>query len=166
MRLLALDASYECIGWALFETDAHQEWLSSWGSIRPSGTCLDDLRADASTKIAGLIEAGGADTLAIEMPVMAKNAATTIKLAQLVGAIRLTAWLYVGEIIEIQPGSRLAALDIPIKTRRKVAKMLVVNTINALYKLELTDSQHDIADAIAVGHAALAEMRQERWASG
>ena len=112
-----------------------------------------------------MLRGSKADILAVEMPVVYKNAATTIKLAQLLGAIRWAAHHWVDRTIEIQPGQRLTALGLPLRVKRNAAKELVVHTVNALYKCKFTLNDHDIADAVAVGHAALLELRRERWAN-
>ena len=165
MRIIGLDPSLVCIGWALLERDMdlRLEWVSSWGTIRPEGETLDEKLHDAADKVGRLFDGGGADVLAMELPVVYRNPATTIKLGQLLGVIRYVAYRWTERTIEVMPGGRLSALGLPINLKRPVAKELVRNTVNALYKLHLEPQDHDIADAVAVAHAALVELKKEEW---
>ena len=167
MRILAMDPSLSCIGWALMETGEdelrHLEWVSSWGKAEPTGTTFDDKLASAGAIAERVLRGASADILAVEMPVVYRNPQTTIKLAQVVGVVRWAAHHWVDRVIEIQPGGRLAALGLPVRLKRPIAKELVINVVNNLYKRTFTMEDHDIADAVAVGHAALAELRKEQW---
>lgn len=165
IRILALDPSLSCVGWALMEysLELRQAWVSSSGKFEPCGKTLDDKLADAAGRAERIMHGCNPDILAIELPVVYRNHATTIKLAQLVGAIRWAAHHWTDRTIEIQPGGRLTALGLPMKMKRDIAKELVRNTVNALYKLDIEPDDHDISDAVAVAHAAMVELQREEW---
>jgi len=168
IRILALDPSLSCVGWALMEFDPElvRDWVNSHGNFRPEGDDLDAKLANAADTLGRMLMASPVDILAIELPVVYRNPATTIKLGQLVGALRYVAYQTTDRTIEIQPGGRLTALGLPCRMKRKTAKELVVSMINTRYKLELEAADHDVADAVAVGHAAILKLRQEAWGRG
>jgi len=154
-RLLALDPSTKVIGWAQFDGDD----LVDCGAYHVRGDNLDDKMADAAIWIDHHM--GAAYILALEMPVMWRNVKTTVRLAQMVGALRLAAFPYARAVVEIMPGSRLLALGLRINMKRAEAKKQVVRLVNAMFSLELTAKDHDAADAVAVGLAALKKMKLE-----
>ena len=159
-RLLALDPSTSCIGWALFVG----EELDTFDSYQPQGKTFDRLIANACDWLDNLGWRLMPKIIAFELPIVARNIKTTITLAQLAGALRFIAFSeitnYVGTVVEVYPGSRLAALGLPIRLKRAEAKRRVVALVNARFGLNLTQKQHDIADAIAVGLAAMRQMRE------
>jgi len=165
IRILALDPSLSCIGWALMEyaPDWRRDWVTSYGVVQPCGDTLDDKLAEIGGHAERLLRGSNPDILAVEMPVVYRNPATTVKLAQALGVIRWAAHHWTDRTIEIMPGGRLTALGLPMRMKRKDAKEMVRTLVNQVYKLELTAEQHDIADAIAVGHAAIVEIKKEEW---
>ena len=154
--LLALDSSTRVIGWALLDLSGLDKPLA-YGvetfrgdlheRLRQAGTWLDYL-------LAGTFDV---TTLAIEGQVVAKNAATTAKLAQHAGALKFVAMARGLDIIEIAPGQRLTALGLPWMMGRDAAKAQVLARVNARFGLALTADEHDAADALAVGLAAVAK---------
>jgi len=163
MILLALDPSLSAIGWCVMDTDLRDhECITAAGVFKPSGDSLDLKLTSASKWLDSLAEQYRPETIALEVPVVAKNIRTTIKLAQLSGALRLTAFQWTERTIEVYPGGRLAGLGLPIKTKRDDAKRLVTGHVNSIYGLDLDPKrEHDIADAVAVAHAAWSMLRQE-----
>ena len=157
--ILSLDPSTTCIGWAVMSLDA--SIVVKYGTHRPKGDTLDKKLADAYRWMLRMVEHwhytmrrdGGAH-YAFEMPIVYRNPATTIKLAQMVGVLRVAAFEWVEQTIEINPGGRLSALGLPVNLKRAVAKERVIANVNGLYGLELKPKEHDVADAIAVGLAA------------
>ena len=158
--ILALDASLSCIGWAVMSLDARR--VVEYGAYKPKGDTLDHRLADAFSWLRWMLdsERGEAATVfAFEMPVVYRNVATTIKLAQLVGVLRVAAFEWTEQTVEVNPGGRLAALGLPVNMKRAMAKKAVIANVNGRYGLELKAGNHDIADAIAVGIAATRRIR-------
>ena len=155
--MLALDSATRATGWALldlgdldaplaygvetFRGDLHER-------LRQAGTWLDYL-------LAGTFDV---TTLAIEGQVVAKNAATTAKLAQVAGALKYVAMAHGLDVIEIAQGQRKTVLGLPLTLDSKSSKIQVTALVNARFGLALTADEHDIADALAVGLAAVAKM--------
>ena len=106
------------------------------------------------------------EAIAFEMPVVYRNAYTASVLAQLVGALRYVAFAWTEDTYEINPGKRLAALGLSPRMRRGEAKRAVLMLVNARFGLKLKPKDHDIADAIAVGLAAMKEMTEQRYLEG
>ena len=156
--LLALDPSTTCIGWAVLTLDG--ERVVKYGTHRPRGDTLDEKLVDAYHWFLWLLDDGdtflgdAVTAYAFEMPIVYRNPATTIKLAQMVGVLRVAAFQWVEQTIEINPGGRLSALGLPVNLKRAVAKERVIANVNSLYGLELKPKDEDAADAIAVGLAA------------
>lgn len=170
--ILALDPSTTCIGWAVMPLDAAT--VTEYGAYGPKGDDLDHKLIDAHRWLRWMFDQykefaphttpGEAITVyAFEMPIVYRNPATTIKLAQLVGVLRVAAFDDVERTIEINPGGRLAALGLPVNLKRAVAKEKVLDTVNMMFSLELKRKDDDIADAIAIGVAASGKLRMEAW---
>ena len=154
--LLALDSSTRVIGWALLALSDLDKPLAygveTFGGdlherLRQAGTWLDYL-------LAGTFDV---TTLAIEGQVVAKNAATTAKLAQVAGALKYVAMAHGLDIIEIAQGQRKTVLGLPLTLDSKSSKIQVTALVNARFGLALTADEHDAADALAVGLAAVAK---------
>ena len=153
--ILALDPSLSCIGWAVLEPDASR--VVEYGTYKPQGKTLDEKLNTAFVWMLFRLERDFHEivsVIAFEMPVVHRNTATTIKLAQLVGVLRTAAFRWISETIEINPGGRLATLGLPVAMKRPMAKQAVLANVNGRYGLKLKAREHDIADAIAVGIAA------------
>ena len=168
--ILALDPSLSCIGWAVMPLNASA--VVEYGAYRPSygspgGGNLDEKLWDAYCWLRWLLDSEGRGenitALAFEMPVVYRNPAITIKLAQLVGVLRVAAFDWVEQTVEINPGGRLAAFGLPVNLKRPVAKERVIAHVNQRYRLELKPREHDVADAIAVGFAATIKLARELW---
>ena len=157
--ILALDPSLSCIGWAVLTLDG--ERVVEYGAYRPRGNTLDEKLMNARWWLRIVLGRMEEDVthFAFEMPVVYRNAATTIKLAQLAGVLRVAAFEWAEQTIEVNPGGRLAALGLPVNMKRAVAKFAVIANVNALFGLELKDSEDDIGDAIAVGVAAAKRLK-------
>ena len=164
--ILALDPSLSCIGWAVLTLDG--ERIVEYGKHRPRGDTLDEKLTDAHFWLRWMLDADSAispiygeqiTAYAFEMPIVYRNPATTIKLAQLVGALRVAAFPWVQRTIEINPGARLSALGLPVNLKRAVAKERIIANVNATYGLELKPKEHDIADSIAIGVAASRKLK-------
>ena len=156
--LLALDSSTRVIGWALLDLSDLDKPLAygveTFGGdlherLHQAGRWLDRMLGELT---------GNVTILAIEGQVVAKNAATTAKLAQHAGALKYVAMAHGLDIIEIAPGQRLTALGLPWMMARDAAKAQVLALVNARFGLALTADEHDAADALAVGLAAVAKM--------
>jgi len=77
--------------------------------------------------------------------------------------LRVAAFDWVEQTVEINPGGRLAAFGLPVNLKRPVAKERVIAHVNQRYRLELKPREHDVADAIAVGFAATIKLARELW---
>ena len=157
--LLALDSSTRVIGWAVFRLDNLDKPLA-YGVKKFNGD-LHERLYQSGAWLDGKIQDygwwGSMAVLAIEGQVVAKNAATTTKLAQHAGALKYVAMSHGLDIIEIAPGQRLTALGLPWMMARDAAKAQVLALVNARFGLELGADEHDAADALAVGLAAVAK---------
>jgi len=156
--LLALDPSTTAIGWALFdvETDA----LLTSGVWRPPRKAEFDERCAAAC-LWLYKRLSGVDAFAYEIPVVRHNPRTTVMLAEFSGALRSLAWVYVKRIIRVLPAERLTAFGLPWNVKRAEAKRLIVQYVNLRYGLGLTEKEHDVADAVAVGVAAMSRLKEE-----
>ena len=159
--LLALDSSTRVIGWALLDLSDLDKPLAygveTFGGdlherLRQAGRWLDDLLVGEI-----LCRWGMVTTLAIEGQVVAKNAATTAKLAQHAGALKFVAMARGLDIIEIAQGQRKTVLGLPLTLDSKSSKIQVTALVNARFGLALTADEHDIADALAIGLASVAK---------
>ena len=159
--ILAIDPSLSCIGWAVMGADT----VYDYGILVPYGNEFDARLnsaycwADSMGRERGIHQEL---VTAIEIPVYYKNAKTLRDLAQLCGALRVgLSWHC--RTIDVLPTERLSALGLPIRLRRNEAKARVLSLVNAMFELELTTKDHDIADAIAVGVAAQKKLKLEAW---
>lgn len=160
--IFGVDPSTTRIGWCLFDNDRNE--VLAYDVHKVTGKTFDHKLADIARSFDYRLEPRhmmGADTFAIEVPVYHKNVSTTIKLAQVVGVLRYAAFEWSSRTIEINPGKRLAAFGLPIKTPREQAKRRIVALVNAQFGTSLTDDEHDAADAIAVAVAAGQVLRRE-----
>jgi Holliday junction resolvasome RuvABC endonuclease subunit len=153
--LLALDSSTRVIGWALLDLDnldaplaygVHEFRGNLHERLYYSGVWLDTLLRTEFPSVT---------ILAIEGQVFAKNAATTAKLAQVAGALKFVALSHGLDVIEVAPGQRCTALGLPWMMARDAAKAQVLALVNARFGLALGADEHDIADALAIGLAAV-----------
>ena len=156
--LLALDSATRVTGWALLDLDNLDAPLA-YGvetfmgdlhtRLHQAGRWLDRMLGELT---------GNVTILAIEGQVVAKNAATTAKLAQHAGALKYVAMAHGLEVVEIAQGQRKTVLGLPLTLDSKSSKIQVTALVNARFGLALTADEHDIADALAVGLAAVAKM--------
>ena len=165
--ILALDPSSKMVGWAVMELNT----VHGCGAFKPEGDTFDQQLAHISESVEGIGNTyfGGKGSelpaCAIEVPFYHpghRNVRTVKVLAQIVGAIRLTVFPWVTQVIEVLPANRLTALGLPGNMKRDPAKAAVRRNVNAIYGLELTGKQHDIADAIAVGREGILKLQTEK----
>lgn len=159
MLVLGLDASTTAVGWALLDTD--QDLICGHGCHRPVGDSVLERIDDADTWLNSLLWIHPSAIIAVEVPVMHKNAATMRSLSYMAGVLLLRGWQRWGAV-EILPGQRLTALGLPPRMRRDNAKSAVLRIVNALYGLRLTEADHDAADAVAIAVAAANKLKEER----
>ena len=136
--LLALDSSTRVTGWALLDLDNLDKPLAYGFQVfkgdihtrlHQAGTWLDALLTDCQGW------KGDIAIMAIEGQVVAKNAATTAKLAQVAGALKYVAMSHGLEVIEVAPGQRLTALGLSWMMSRAAAKAQVLALVNARFGL-------------------------------
>ena len=160
--LLALDSSTRVIGWALLDLSDLDRPLAygveTFGGdlherLHQAGRWLDRMLGELT---------GNVTILAIEGQVVAKNAATTAKLAQHAGALKYVAMAHGLDVIEIAQGQRKTVLGLPLTLDSKSSKIQVTALVNARFGLALTADEHDIADALAIGLAAVRLIGWER----
>jgi Holliday junction resolvasome RuvABC endonuclease subunit len=150
--LLALDASTTMLGWALLDLEKrHPDDLLEYGRYPLRGHLWD--RLDYGQEWARrTIDPARVGLVAIETPVVYRNAKSTIRQAYMVGVLGLLAHTQGLEVVEIRPDERLTALGLPARLRDP--KGQVTRNVNGIYSLSLGPKDHDIADAIAIGWAA------------
>lgn len=164
-RILALDPSTVCIAHALLDTEI--DHILDYGAFHPGKRDIDDILASAYWWLFDLIR-HHPDTptiLAIELPVYHKNVKTLRTLAQLTGALRVATYSWMDETIEVLPAERKTALGLPANMKAKPAKTHILRIVNAMFDLDLTADQHDIADAVAVAVAAQKKLREREMLS-
>lgn len=154
--VLGLDASTVAIGWALMDYNA----VIYYGVQELKGEFHQRL-LDAHEWLGGFLDEHSVHTVAIERPVAHRNIQTTIRLANISGALRVAIGNRVSNVVEINPGERLATVGLSIRTARKQAKEHVIRIVNASYNLHLESGDHDAADAIAIGCAAFRRMLRD-----
>jgi Holliday junction resolvasome RuvABC endonuclease subunit len=168
---LALDASTTAIGWALFDfSKRHPDDLLGHGVEKLTGELWARIW-QAKEWFLWEREGDKAQLVAIETPVIymvkqhggpwkPRNAQSVIKQAYMVGTLGVLAYAADLEIMELRPDERLTALGLAHNTTNP--KPQVVNLVNQIYSLELNaNTEHDIADAIALGWAARRRLMQE-----
>ena len=154
--MLALDSATRATGWALLDLGDLDHALAH--GIETFGGDLHGRLLLAGHWLDGLLdEWPDVTVMAIEGQVLAHNAATTAKLAQHAGALKFVAMSHGLEIIEVAPGLRKTVLGLPMAMESKAAKAQVLALVNARFGLALTADEHDIADALAIGLAAVAK---------
>ena len=157
--MLALDSSTKSTGWAVLRLNNLDKPLDY--GVRIFKGDLHERLHKAGAWLDGKIQDynwwGGVDVLAIEGQVVAKNAATTAKLAQVAGALKFVAMNHGLDVIEIAQGQRKTVLDLPLTLDSESSKIQVTALVNARFGLELTAAEHDAADALAIGLAAVAK---------
>ena len=158
-RLLSLDPSLTRIGFCVLDLEA--DVITRFGTYKPRGQLDKKLSTAFFWLMLQFDELPPVEVCAIETPVMARNAATTIKLGYLGGALRLAAWAHTDRTISVLPQERLTALGLPARMKRADAKANVLRLVNARYNLELKAKDHDVADAIAVALAAARVLKLE-----
>lgn len=160
MRILGLDPALSVIGWCVLDTEADRVLYHGAYTCYSCHKELDAKLYAYHRWLMGLLDKHPAEVMAIETPVMARNPATTIKLAYLGGVLRLAAWVHTDRTIPILPQERLTALGLPARMKRKTSKAAVLRIVNQLYPgLDITSD--DEADAIAVAVAAAKKLRIE-----
>ena len=166
MIILGLDPSTKAVGYAVLDTDS--DAVLAHGTYKLRQDSLDHTLVDGYLWLERELDAWfttGSDLLinaiAIEMPVKHRNVATTIKLAQMVGALRCAAFYWLETVIEVIPAERLTALGLPARMKREDAKEQVTRLVNWRYSLDLKPEDHDAADAVAVALAGYCKIRRE-----
>jgi len=155
--LLALDSSTRATGWAVFRLDNLDKPLA-YGVKKFNGDLHERLYQSGAWldgKIQDYRWWGSMAILAIEGQVVAKNKRTPIMLAQVAGALKYVAMAHGLDIIEIAQGQRKTVLGLPLTLDSKSSKIQVTALVNARFGLELGADEHDAADALAVGLAAV-----------
>ncbi len=172
MKILALDASTVSIGWALFDLEKdHPEDLEKYGVEKLKGDLWTRLWEAHIWLIERIVDARTNERFAfpsqvapelvgLETPIVHKNVKSSIKVAYAVAVLGLAARKGDLEVMEIRPDERLAALGLPHRMRNP--KPQVVSLVNQIYSLDLDPkTDHDIADAIAIGWATRRKLAQE-----
>jgi hypothetical protein len=183
-RILALDPA-NTTGWAVLDmldreadeqpvvTDGGEESVVASGIFKPRGRITARRLVSAFAWCGEMIRAHDVGVLALEVPYLAtyfdrhgrkhQNVKAFRQQCQLGGAYLLAAGGLEVEVMEVIPAQRLTALGLPGNLPRVAAKAQTLLCVNAIYDLALTD--HNVADAVAVGVAA-ARMFRERTVLG
>ena len=163
MNLLALDPSTVCIGYACFDTHSDPD-LVDFGTFKPEGDDFSAKLVDVQVWLMLKLKWYGTDIMAFEAPVLHMNVQTLKQLAYFDGALWAIAAQHEVRVMEVMPGQRLSYFGWPIKTKRKTAKTVILGKVHLVYPhLNLQSKDHDIADAVAIGLAALKMLKQEEW---
>jgi len=160
LRILGIDPSTVATGWCVLAVDGSHEGVAAGGVYTPPKGDADARLLDAFRWLRGAVEIHGPDVVAIETPFYRMNARTLVTLAQLGAAFRLAATIEGLPVEPVAPAERCTALGLA----GNVDKRQVLYTVNAVYNLSLTD--HNEADAVAIAAAAALRRRTETFATG
>lgn len=160
MKLLALDPSYTCTGYAVIERDVSTDMilLKDHGTVRIAkqpyaGIKLLTLYLELQDKIAEY----GIDTMAIETPFMGKYSDAFMKLSYVRGILLLLAEMTSLDVYEYAP--RLVKKT--VCGYGYADKDAVAQSIKSLFpSFQIPETNRDVTDAIAVGMCC---MRLEKW---
>ncbi len=178
-RLLAIDPSLTCSGWALF--DISKGKIRSVGLIRSKGTkySLPDRLQDFHQQVQKLfssLKIGKSDVLVCEAPSTVIDPKATFKVEQIRGIFENTA----RDFKALVPGrlnprtvQREALGLFGKQIERKSVKALARKTVQFLYGETLTRfgidpalvKYQDIIDSILIGHVALSKLEASKRAS-
>lgn len=156
-RILGLDPSTVATGWAILDVQDRDEGVTASGIYHPEGSSLDARLLDAFHWTRGTLEMHEPTMLAIETTFFKMNAQTLISLASIGAAFRLAATAAGIPVVEVAPAQRCKALGLA----GNAAKNQVLYTVNAVYNLTLSD--HNEADAVAVAAAAALKLREAAY---
>lgn len=180
-RLLAVDPSLTCSGWALFDTD--RERLLGVGKVRslPSMLALARRLADLQEKIELVFEScglGSGDILVCEAETTMKDPRAMIKQERVRGVFETVArrrrLLVPGRMNPRTVQSEMMGLR-GAQAARAVVKDHAVHVVQRLYREKLerlgfdTDAHNlkrhqDVVDALLIGSMALVRIREARMA--
>lgn len=157
MLILGLDPSTVATGWALLSVDGGDESVIASGVFQPvcEGS-FEELLLSAFHWTREVIEVHGPDVLAIETPFFKLNARTLATLAGLGAAFRLAAALDGLDVAPITPSARCTAVG----CAGNASKRQVQYAVNAVYGLDLVDT--DESDAVAIAAAGALRWRMEQ----
>ena len=171
-RLCSIDASTNSMAFAIFSDNN----LVQYGKITFVGTGTFAKVGDAARKTKALFELFDIDAIAIEHTVFMNSPKTVGDLALVQGALLGAAMLTGIKIVrsinpitwqsyinngKLKKEEKLKVIsDFPGKSlswyknkEREIRKQRTINIMNINYDVQVTD--HDVADAIGVGHYAL-----------
>jgi Holliday junction resolvasome RuvABC endonuclease subunit len=161
-RILALDISSVCTGWALFEGPA----LKLYGSIRLTAEGHGERLTQFATELSQLVRRHRPTRLVFEKPFFGPRRNAFRVLMMYVGVLMLVHWECLGRELDPEDGIEAHRVKRVLGMRKEdthqARKRAMVQEINRLYGLALKFksedktkrvSQDDIADAVATGRA-------------
>ena len=153
-KMLSLDTSSSCTGYALYEAGI----LSESGSINAEGIDRESKLDSMCREIYRLLDAMDPGTVVIEMTVVERNAMTQRVLSEIVGAVRGWAIRHEAEFVEYRPNiwRKLITGDDPIPKGRTACKEWSKDTVHKMYGNSFGD---DECDAILIGQARINEIK-------
>jgi Holliday junction resolvasome RuvABC endonuclease subunit len=169
-RLLALDVSSVTVGWAVFDDSA----LLRFGKWHPPGD--DGTHAERLSNylhwLELMLEEWDVDLLVVERPYSARNRKAFFVLSRYFGVAEIAHWRYFAAELPDEQSIQPKAVKDELGAVRdgltyEGRKKLMVDIVNDLYDLHLKykprskQSDDDVADAIAVGHAWLSRLKRK-----
>ena len=155
-KILGIDPGLARIGWGVVAKHGSIYTAIAWGRIETEKERSTAERLLSSIKkLEQLIARYKPTAMAVEELFFAKNVKTAISVAQMRGAILLTAARYHLPIFEYTPLEVKQALTGYGRADKRQIQMM----LTALFKIRIPASQDDAADALAVAYTALVSQK-------
>lgn len=164
MKLISIDPSSSAAGFAYFANNRLM-WAKTIVCKKDN---LIDRMIELSFELQRLLNKHKPDYIAIETPYLGLNRAVSMKMGQIYGmfisacVLNTKGTMFVSkDIISIHPMTAKRAAGLITKVKRAEGKKIVLARLNDKFpKIEIADDNS--ADAIAVGLAAIEQLKKEQ----
>lgn len=161
MKILGIDPGYSLLGFGIVEDKEGTIKLIDAGVVDTSN--INDFNQKIlyiHTSISQILEKHSPEYTCIEELFFYKNITTGIKVAQIIGVVKLEIIKHNIPIVEITP---LEVKKYLTGTRGKHPKAQIQNLVKILLGLNKTPKPDDCADAIAIAIAGLSKIKFRRF---
>lgn len=152
MRILGIDPGTALMGYGVVEGEGSREWAVAYGALRTTSDMLAEKRLQALYRgVVDLILEFKPEALAVEELFFGRNVTTAIHVGQARGVVLLAAADNGIPIREFTP----MQVKMAVTGYGRADKAQVQAMVKTLLGLRETPKPDDVADALAVGIAAL-----------
>ncbi len=160
-RIISIDPGYDRCGVAIIDVENNQGTLLHSVCLTTKKTDLQEKRIfSIYSEINALIEIWHPSAMALETLFFSVNKKSAIKVAEARGIVVLLAGIHNLNLVELSPQAvKLAMTGIGNSDKKMVQKM-----VSLTLKIDTSNKIDDEIDAIALGFAAIGEIRMQKIA--